>query len=77
MEIIHSEHWKRKRKHRTDISDMLIEYVVSNSQPSRDRYWKNALNAICRVPPSGRILKVVFRKLGKNKIKLITAYWLD
>ena len=38
---------------------MLIEYAVNNSNMLTDQYWENALNAICRVPPSGRILKVI------------------
>ncbi|MDO8623604.1 MAG: DUF4258 domain-containing protein [archaeon] len=76
MKIINSEHWKRKRKYRKDITDDIIEYAIKNSNELRDKYWENALNAICRVPLSGRILKVVYR-LEKNKIKIITAFWLD
>ncbi|MFQ5648068.1 MAG: hypothetical protein ACE5FW_02420 [Candidatus Aenigmatarchaeota archaeon] len=77
MKLTHSEHWKRKRCYRKDVTDALIEYAITNSGALRDRYWINALNAICRVPPSGRILKVVYRKLGKDEVKIITAYWLD
>ena len=76
MKIINSEHWKRKRKYRKDITDDMIEYAIKNSNELRDKYWKNALNAICRVPLSGRILKVVYRQ-EENKIKIITAFWLD
>lgn len=77
MEIEYSEHWKLKQKYRKGISDAFVEYAVTNSNVSRDKYWENALNAICRIPPSGRILKVVYRRLAKNKIKMITAFWLD
>ena len=35
------------------------------------------LYAIARVPPAGRLLEVVYKKLARDKIKLITAYWLD
>jgi hypothetical protein len=77
MQLEYSEHWKLKRKYRSDITDALIEYAISNSNISRDRYWEDALNAICRVSPSGRILKVVYRRLAKNKVMVITAFWLD
>ncbi|MCX6815164.1 MAG: hypothetical protein NTY20_05955 [Candidatus Aenigmarchaeota archaeon] len=77
MELEYSEHWKRKRKYRKDINDIIIEYAITNSNALKDKYWENALNAICRVPPSGRILKVVYRKVSGNKVKIITAFWLD
>lgn len=73
MKLEASKHWERKRKYRDDITDNLIEYAIMNSSELSDRYWPNALNAICRVPPSGRILKVVYKKKGKKKIKIITA----
>jgi len=76
MKIINSEHWKRKRKYRKDITYDMIEYAIKNSNELRDKYWENALNAICRVPPSGRILKIVYKQ-EENKIKIITAFWLD
>lgn len=76
MEFAESEHWKRKRKHRKGISEDMIEYAIQNSNELKDKYWEDALNAICRIPPSGRILKVVYRR-EKNKIKIITAFWLD
>lgn len=77
MQLEYSEHWKRKRKYRADIEDTFIEYAISNSNALRDKYWENALNAICRVPPSGRILKVVYTRLAKDKVRIITAFWLD
>lgn len=77
MELEHSDHWKRKRKYREDITDALIEYAIINSNELKDKYWENTLNVICRVPPSGRILKVVYRKLARGKVKIITAFWLD
>jgi len=76
MNIIESEHWKRKKKVRDSIESEMIEYAIQNSNQLRDRYWEDALNAICRIPPSGRILKVIYKKQG-NKIKIITAFWLD
>ena len=76
MGVIDSEHWKKKRKYRKDITDDSIEYAIKNSNELKDKYWEDALNAICRIPPSGRILKVVYRK-EKSKIKIITAFWLD
>lgn len=76
MSITDSEHWKRKRKYRKDITDDSIEYAIKNSNELKDKLWKDALNAICRIPPSGRILKVIYRK-EQSKIKIITAFWLD
>ena len=76
MKFESSEHWKHKRKYRKDITDDMIEYAIKNSNELGDKYWENALNAICRIPPSGRILKVVYKK-EKEKIKIITAFWLD
>jgi len=76
MELEESGHWKRKKKYRKDITDEMIEYAVKNSNELRDKHWKDALNAISRIPPSGRILKVVYKK-SKNKVKIITAFWLD
>jgi len=42
----------------------------------KDRDWSDAFNAITRVPPSGRVLKVVYKDKSKV-IKIITAYWID
>ena len=76
MSVVDSEHWKKKRKYRKDITDDSIEYAIKNSNELKDKYWEDALNAICRIPPSGRILKIVYKK-EKSKIKIITAFWLD
>jgi len=76
MRLIESEHWKKKRKYRKDITNDMIEYAIQNSNELKDKYWEDALNAICRSPPSGRILKVVYKK-QEDKIKIITAFWLD
>ena len=71
-------HWKIKKQFRKDIENYMIEYAVMNcKKPKRDKYHKNALNAVARIPQIGRKLKVVFRKIGENKIKLITTYYLD
>ena len=78
MKIEESFHWKMKKRFRLDIEDYMIEYAVSNPlKIQKDRHHENALNAIARIPQNGRTLKVVFRKTGVEKIKLITAYYLD
>jgi len=75
MKFIYSKHWKMKRKFRKAITDSLIEYAIINSPIYKDKYWPDALNAICRV--RGRVLKVVYKRISRNKIKIITAFWLD
>ncbi|MCK4670460.1 MAG: hypothetical protein KAT43_04610 [Nanoarchaeota archaeon] len=77
MKFEYSKHWIRKRRFRSKITDDMFEYSIINSDELKDKYWEDASNAICRIPPSGRILKVVYRKIGKNKYKIITAYWRD
>jgi len=42
----------------------------------KDKYWNNAFNALSKIPPSGRILKVVYKKVNQ-KIFIITTYWLS
>ena len=77
MEIIYSKHWLKKHlKKRKDITNDVIEYSLTNSKELRDKEWEDALNAISRIPPSGRMLKVIYKK-SKGKIFIITAYWLD
>ena len=76
MPVIHSNHWKRKKKYRANITDDAIEYCIQNSEKINDRKWPDAFNAIARIPPSGRILKVVYKVKGKD-FKILTAYWLD
>jgi len=77
MEFEYSNHWIRKRKYRPEIKDYMLEYAITNSDELKDKHWEDASNAICRIPPSGRILKVVYGRIGKNKYKIITAFWLD
>lgn len=77
MQLVHSRHWARKKKYRKDITDGLVEFAISNSNVLRDKNWETVFNAISRVPPSGRLLKVVYRRIGKNQVKIITAFWLD
>ncbi len=77
MRVIESKHWRHKKRYRKNIEPYMIEYVISNGVMQRDRYNLNALNAIAVVPPTGKTLKVVFRKIGGDKVKLITAYYLD
>ena len=77
MEIEYSKHWLKKRtKKRKDITNDAIEFALKNSRELNDKYWTGAFNAISRIPPSGKILKVVYKK-SKGKIFIITAYWLD
>jgi hypothetical protein len=67
---------RKHLKKRKDISNNEIEYALKNSQELKDKNWEDAFNAISRIPPSGRILKVVYKK-SKGKIFIVTAYWLD
>lgn len=77
MEIEYSRHWLVKSsKKKKDITNDSIEFAIKNSKELRDRNWKDVFNAISRTPPSGRILKVVYKK-SNEKIFIITAYWLD
>lgn len=77
MEIIYSKHWLRKHsRKRKDMADDMIEFCLKNSKEFKDRSWEEAFNVISRIPPSGRILKVVYKKL-KGKLFIITAFWLE
>ena len=77
MKIEYSVHWlKKKEKKKKDITDDIIEYTIRNSEIFRDKRWEEVFNAAARIPPSGRTLKVVYKK-GNQKIFIITAYWLD
>ena len=76
MQLEETFYWKKKRLRRPDITDDMIEYCIQNSNRLKDRNWEDVWNAISRIPPSGRLLKVVYRTKGKT-IKTITAYWLD
>jgi len=67
----------KKERLEKEITDDLVEYAIQHSNALKDKNWPDALNAICRVPPMGRILKVVYKKIGKDTIKIITAFWLD
>ena len=77
MQIMESLHWRKKKKFRKDIENYMIEYAVNSGKIEKDRLHKNALNSICIIPQTGKRLKVVFRKIGKESIKLITAYYLE
>lgn len=76
VKIEHSFHWEKQLRFRPEITDDLIEQCIQQSEKVKDKKWENAFNAIARVPPSGRILKVVYREESKT-IKIITSYWLD
>ena len=76
MKFKYSIHWKEQREYRPEITDDLIELCINNSIKIKDREWYDAWNAIAKIPPTGRTLKVVYREESKT-IKIITAYWLD
>ena len=76
MHLSHSFHWTKKKQKRPDITDDCIEYCIQHSKRMRDKYGFDAWNALARIPPSGRMLKVVYKTKGKT-IKILTAYWLD
>jgi len=77
MEIEYSRHWKDKKKEeKKNITDDVIEFALTNSPMLRDKYWKDAYNAVSNIPPSGRTLKVIYKRLNQ-KVFIITAYWLN
>lgn len=77
MQIIESKHWQRKKRFRRNIEPYMIESVISGGPVQRDKIHDGALNAIGFVPQTGKTLKVVFRRITKEKVKLITASYLD
>ncbi|MBI4177336.1 MAG: hypothetical protein HY516_03120 [Candidatus Aenigmarchaeota archaeon] len=77
MELTLSNHWKLQQKFRPDITDEAITYAIINSDELKDRHWPDALNVISKVPPTGKILKVVYKRISIGKVKIITAFWLD
>ncbi len=80
MKFEYSFHWKKQKRFRPEITDDWIELCIINSNKLKDKEWEDAYNAIARIPPSGRILKVVYKDEHRQKskvIKIITSYWLD
>ena len=76
MDFYYTQHWVKKRiKRRQDITDYMIEYCIVNSNIVLDKYHEGVYNAIGSIPPSNRLLKVVYKTKGKT-IKILTAYWL-
>jgi len=76
MDLVYSNHWEKKHKEkRKDITKDMIEFVLLNSSELRDKHWENIFNAVAKVPPMGRTLKVVYKKL-KGKIFIITSFWI-
>lgn len=76
MVIVYSRHWLRKHiKKRKDITNDVIEYALANSKELRDKDWEDALNAISRIPPAGRMLKVVYKK-SKGKVFITSRFVL-
>jgi hypothetical protein len=77
MDIVYSKHWAEKHpKKKKGITKDALEFAINNSVVIKDKYWNDAFNAISRIPPSGRILKVVYKRL-KRKVFIMTAFWLD
>ncbi len=80
MKFEYSLHWIEQKQIREEITDDLLEYCILNSSKIKDKEWIDAYNAISKIPPSGRKLKVVYREVFYEKsktIKIITAYWLN
>lgn len=77
MKLIYSKYWFLKKKYRKDISDYFLEMAITNSNVLNDKYWKDAFNAIFRIPDNGRKIKVVYKIIGKKEYKILTAFWLD
>ncbi len=77
MGFEYSFHWEKQKKYRPEITDDLIELCIRNSKKLKDKHWKDVFNAISRIPPSGRTLKIVYKEESKNIKRIITAYWLD
>jgi len=77
MSLESSSHWRKKRRHRPDISDDMILLVIVRGRKTKDAQWLGVMNSVGRAPPSGRTLKVVYRILGRKRYRIITAYWLD
>ena len=75
MKFEHSNHWIKKRNYRSEIINELIWYCIKNSDKIKDKNWPDVLNAIAKIYPSGRILKVVYKIKGET-IKILAAYWL-
>ena len=77
VEIEYSKHWLRKKESKKkDITNNDIEYALQNSDVLKDKIWEDVYNAISRIPPSGRMLKIAYKK-ENQKIFIVTAYWLD
>jgi hypothetical protein len=52
---------------------VLIESAISKGEITRDKGWPNVYNALVRENASGRMLKVVYRRIGPQSYKMITA----
>lgn len=78
MEFVESFHWQKRKPYRKDVEPYMVEYAIEHAERfQRDKHHQNALNARCKIPQNGRTLKVVFRPIGRGKVKLITAYYED
>ena len=75
MHLEYSEHWIKKKRFRVDITEDILEYATIHFDTVRDLRWEDCINAIGKIPWTGREIKVVYKREG-NKIKIVTAYWL-
>lgn len=76
MRFVYSDHWTKKKRRRKEITDDVLEYAMTHSPIIRDRRHAGVWNAIARIPPSGRKVKVAYRRTAQGW-KIITAYWMD
>jgi len=76
MKFVYSIHYLESEEFRSEITEYMLEYCIIHSEKIKDRRWEDVWNAITRIPPSNRTLKVAYKTEGKT-IKILTAYWLD
>ncbi len=76
MRLVFTKHWRYRKQRRAEIRDDMIEYTIVCSPRIRDRTHEGVFNAICAIPSSGRKLKVVYRQIGEQTFKIITACWI-
>ncbi len=73
MKFEYSFHWKKQKRYRSEITDDLIELCIIQSDKLKDNEWPDAFNAISRVSPPGRILKVAYKEKYEEKSKVIKS----
>ena len=50
--------------------------TITRGVTEKDRLRDGVLISTMRVQPSGRVLRVAYRKIGPKKYRVITAFWL-